>query len=249
MAQSLQNKIKNLLLCKKNAQAQAAAASGQSAISVNTAFVQQTETTEKITTEIIQSLKLGPSIQQIFNGATDILSFGDVLLGEQREFTIVVSNTTDYTLRYHWDPVGTPDTQQGMYSKQAIAAIVQKKEEEFAELKNQRRDGDERAEDSNKSPFRVNHRFYLNPVISSFQTCYVRFASYLKKDTNSSTFSIPFEGKLLRRRLEKNPKTPSTSDLPCEDSDSDSLVDSGVLNSSEDLISIALTSIELSRKT
>ncbi|KAA6378933.1 MAG: hypothetical protein EZS28_025540, partial [Streblomastix strix] len=142
---------------EKNAQAQAAAASGQQAVAPTAGkgglkaaattvatgklgaaaqqlLVQQTEIPEKIAAEIIQSLGLGSSIQQIVNGATDILSFGDVLLGEQREFTIVVSNTTDYTLRYHWDPVGTPDTQQGMYSKQAIAAIVQKKEEEFAEL-------------------------------------------------------------------------------------------------------------------
>ncbi|KAA6392622.1 MAG: hypothetical protein EZS28_011846, partial [Streblomastix strix] len=42
----------------------------------------------------------------------------------------------------------------------------------------------------------------------------IRFASYLKKDIDSNTFSIPFEGKLLRRKLEKNPKTPSTLDFP-----------------------------------
>ncbi|KAK2958778.1 putative hydrocephalus-inducing like protein [Blattamonas nauphoetae] len=71
---------------------------------------------DKEAADLIASFGIGADAKEVVNNSTDILSFGDVLLGEARKVTFVMNNQGETPLRFCWNPVGTPETQTGLFA-------------------------------------------------------------------------------------------------------------------------------------
>jgi hypothetical protein len=76
---------------------------------------QQQQAVEKMVAETLASFQIGDNTLQVVSNVTEILSFGDMFVGESKEFLFTIQNKTDKIYRFNWNPVGSQGTQTGLY--------------------------------------------------------------------------------------------------------------------------------------